>query len=209
MRRIIIDDEYCGRRGHTCNRTILPQTLISAAEGKTKKRAEFLATITWKRRECGCPTLVCEVLKRRECACPTLVCEVLKRRECACPTLPVLGGWEPNSRRGSPGFFVRHLPDLANLVRRLDHRLPRLALKSLRELRHVHHHAIDPVPRRRVRVRDGQLAHHLRPDIRAIPLRESYEEPLLRCEPVNRMQLLAFRRVLPGHPCKDLPAQIG
>jgi hypothetical protein len=77
-------------------------------------------------------------------------------------------------------------PDPANLFRLLHECLPRLALKRLCKLRHVHDDTIDAVFRGRVRVDDGIEPHVLGTFVRAIPLSEADEEALSGRQPVLR-----------------------
>src|SRR6202167_5672017 len=82
------------------------------------------------------------------------------------------------SRRGSyPAWYS--LPNATDLRRIFRHRGTGLARKSLGEFRHVHHHSIHPILRRRMRIGDGSHPQILRALIATCPLREAHEEPLV------------------------------
>src|SRR4029079_8890172 len=89
---------------------------------------------------------------------------------------------------------VKCLPDMRNEVRRPHHRIARLAVKCLRELRHVRYRSGRPPFCRRVRVGLYSRAELLRAGVTSPRLGIRNEEPLLRRVAVNHFTL--------SSPCK-------
>src|ERR1700680_4998728 len=84
------------------------------------------------------------------------------------------------------------LPDLANLLWRLGHRLARFAGEGPRELRHIHHHAVDAVNRRRMGIGHGTHTEILGALVGAIPLGKPDEETLLGGEAVDGLKVFVL-----------------
>src|SRR2546427_1727935 len=100
------------------------------------------------------------------------------------------------------------LPNLTDLICGLHHRLSRFARKCFRELRHIHHHAIDAVFCRRVWIGDGANTEVLRTLIRARPLGKADEESLIGSKGIDGMKLLVFCRIFPGNISQNLATQV-
>src|SRR5437867_2179417 len=93
--------------------------------------------------------------------------------------------------RGCPGCALvakLQLPNLTDLICRLDHRLSRFARKCLGELRHVYDHAVDTIFCRRMRVSDRADTKVFRTLIGARPLSKADEESLIGGEAINWRQ---------------------
>ena len=63
----------------------------------------------------------------------------------------------PAGGHRSSEFRSFNLPDLANFVCRLDHRLSRFAGEGRAEFRHIHHHAVDAILPGRMWIGHGAL----------------------------------------------------
>src|SRR5271166_1366309 len=100
-------------------------------------------------------------------------------------------------------------PYLTHLVRRFHHGLAGLAGERRAELRHIHHHAIDAVLRRRVRIGDGAGAQVLRTIVLAGPLGEADEEALVRSQTVAVGELLVLVGFFPRNVGQNRAAEIG
>src|SRR6202050_5350528 len=103
----------------------------------------------------------------------------------------------------------RHLPDVADLIRRLHHGLSRFAGEGGAEFRHVHYHAVDAVFSRRVWI--GYRVHPLilGAIIFASPLRQADEKALIGREPVTVFQGHILGGVLPGDVGQNRSAKVG
>src|SRR5204863_8278541 len=78
-----------------------------------------------------------------------------------------------------------HLPNLTDLICRLDHRLSRFARKCLGELRHVYDHAVDTIFCRRMWIGNRADTEVFRTLVGARPLSEADEESLIGGEAIN------------------------
>src|SRR5207244_9866938 len=78
-----------------------------------------------------------------------------------------------------------HLPNLTDLICRLDHRLGRFARKCLGELRHIYDHAVDTIFCRRMWIGNRADTEVFRTLIGARPLSEADEESLIGGEAIN------------------------
>src|ERR1041385_3388011 len=111
------------------------------------------------------------------------------------------------SSRLWPDEFAVELPHAATVL--THHGLAGSATECLLEFRHVYHQPIYAIFAGRMLISDGISAKVFRTVILASPLRIANKEALVGRKAVTDFQLLALCIHLPGHVCKDQPAQIG
>ena len=105
------------------------------------------------------------------------------------------------------GFQHRRSSNAAGVF--AQHWLACFAAIGLREFGHIGDDPVDAVFQRRVRVGDGAFALGFGTHVAASPLSESHEKALIRTEPIQGLQFLAFLGVLPSLVCEHCATQIG